>query len=172
MKINTISNKEAIDLPITWGHAPTPFGSQAIVAWSERGLCYVGFRSDDEPGMRRRWPDACFTRDDKQANELMQSLFEHPDKQTLLLKGTPLQIAVWRALLDIPHGQTTSYSDIARQAGYPRAIRAVASAVGRNDLSWIVPCHRVVRRDGSLGGYYWGLPLKTRILKWEQTNPR
>lgn len=85
----------------------------------------------------------------------------------LLLTGTPLQVAVWQALAAIPAGETRSYSEVARMAGYPRAIRAAASAVGSNPVSWLIPCHRVIRIDGGLGGYGWGLDMKRAMLDCE-----
>lgn len=91
--------------------------------------------------------------------------------ETLHLLGTEFQIAVWQALLQIPRGTTVSYAQIAQQIGRPLAVRAVGSAVGSNPVSLIVPCHRVVRADGSLGGYFWGLELKNRLLKDEGALP-
>ena len=81
--------------------------------------------------------------------------------------GTAFQKAVWNALLTIPYGKTCSYSDIAMQIGRPKAVRAVAQAIGRNPISIIIPCHRVVGKDGSLTGYQWGIPIKEALLKIE-----
>ena len=81
--------------------------------------------------------------------------------------GSPLNIKVWEALLHIPTGHVTSYTQIAAAAGAPRAVRAAASAVGRNPISLLIPCHRVLRQSGELGGYHWGLPLKRALLGWE-----
>jgi AraC family transcriptional regulator of adaptative response/methylated-DNA-[protein]-cysteine methyltransferase len=81
--------------------------------------------------------------------------------------GAPFQIKVWEALLAIPSGQVTTYSEIARSIGNAKAARAVGSAVGRNPISWLIPCHRALRRDGELGGYHWGLPLKRAMLAYE-----
>lgn len=168
MKINVISPREAAGLPVTWGRCPTPWGVEGLVAWAERGLVYIGLMPDLGE-LEWRWPEAVLTRDDAAATRLAADIFSpRAGNHTLLFKGTPLQIAVWRALLEIPFGQTTSYAAVAAAAGYPRAIRAAASAVGRNDLSYLVPCHRVIRTDSSLGGYYSGLPLKEKILAWER----
>jgi AraC family transcriptional regulator of adaptative response/methylated-DNA-[protein]-cysteine methyltransferase len=81
--------------------------------------------------------------------------------------GAPFQIKVWEALLQIPSGQVTTYSDIADAIGHPRAVRAVGTAVGRNPVSWLIPCHRALRKSGGLGGYHWGLPVKRAMLAWE-----
>ncbi|MEM9961595.1 MAG: methylated-DNA--[protein]-cysteine S-methyltransferase, partial [Pseudomonadota bacterium] len=85
----------------------------------------------------------------------------------LYLIGAPFQIKVWEALLAIPSGHVTTYSEIAKAIGHPKAMRAVGSAVGRNPISWLIPCHRAIRRDGALGGYRWGLPVKRAMLAWE-----
>ncbi len=74
---------------------------------------------------------------------------------------------MWGALLQIPTGHVTTYSDIARAIGHPQAVRAVGTAVGRNPISWLIPCHRAIRKSGGLGGYHWGLPVKRAILAWE-----
>ena len=85
----------------------------------------------------------------------------------LLLSGSPLQLNVWEALLSIPSGYVTTYSDIAQNIGNPKAVRAVGTAVGRNPVSWLIPCHRALRKSGALGGYHWGLPVKRALLARE-----
>ena len=85
----------------------------------------------------------------------------------LHLIGAPFQIKVWEALLAIPSGHVTTYSEIARAIGHPRAVRAVGTAVGRNPVSFLIPCHRALRKSGGLGGYHWGLPVKRAMLAWE-----
>ena len=85
----------------------------------------------------------------------------------LVLIGTDFEVRVWETLLRIPMGRAVSYSDIARHLGKPQASRAVGSAVGRNPISFVVPCHRVLRGDGSLGGYHWGLTRKQALIGWE-----
>ncbi|MFQ3183514.1 MAG: AraC family transcriptional regulator of adaptative response [Octadecabacter sp.] len=85
----------------------------------------------------------------------------------MYLIGAPFQLKVWEALLSIPSGHVTSYSEIAQSIGIPRAMRAVGTAVGRNPISWLIPCHRALRKSGALGGYHWGLPVKRALLAWE-----
>ncbi|MCL4145803.1 UNVERIFIED_CONTAM: hypothetical protein GTU68_056454 [Idotea baltica] len=85
----------------------------------------------------------------------------------LHLIGAPFQLKVWEALLQIPSGHVTTYSEIATRIGKPRAVRAVGTAVGRNPVSWLIPCHRALRKSGGLGGYHWGLPVKRAMLAWE-----
>ncbi len=98
-------------------------------------------------------------------HELLQKAVKEPG--TLLLVGTPLQQAVWKALLEIPKGSTVTYQDLAVKIGKPKAYRAVANAVGANPISPLIPCHRVIRKGGALGGYYWGLEAKKKLLKAE-----
>jgi AraC family transcriptional regulator, regulatory protein of adaptative response / methylated-DNA-[protein]-cysteine methyltransferase len=95
-----------------------------------------------------------------------------PAELSLDLRGTPFQTQVWRALLKVPHGTTCSYSELAQRVGKPRAVRAVANACGRNPVGLLVPCHRIVRNDGSLGGYYGGVEKKKRLLDHERATMR
>lgn len=110
-----------------------------------------------------------------QSAQWLQSLSElprsHPLRQSQIygrLHGSPFQLLVWRALTTIPFGQTASYREFATRIGRPKAARAVARAIGSNPLAWIIPCHRVIGSSGDLTGYRWGLPLKNRLLQWEQ----
>ncbi len=149
----------------SWRLGVGPFGhSRAVVAEWEGAPVLVGlyFDPSDEPSV-----------DDASGAErtLLDTLWmRRPDparRLRLWLHGTPLQLAVWQALSAIPAGETRSYSEVAQMAGYPRAIRAAASAVGSNPVSWMIPCHRVIRSDGSLGGYHWGLAMKRAMLACE-----
>jgi AraC family transcriptional regulator, regulatory protein of adaptative response / methylated-DNA-[protein]-cysteine methyltransferase len=88
------------------------------------------------------------------------------------LHGTPFQMQVWKEMLRVPHGATCSYTELARRVGKPRAVRAVASACARNPVGLLVPCHRIVRQDGSLGGYYWGLDKKQKLLDHERATQK
>ena len=91
------------------------------------------------------------------------------DEIVLHLHGTDFQIQVWKALLEIPFGKTSTYSDIAIAIKNPQALRAVGTAIGRNPVAVIIPCHRVLRSDGGIGGYYWGIEKKKMLLEWEQS---
>lgn len=110
--------------------------------------------------------ELCFL--DEVAEKLLPThpLFEGADIP-FSLKGTPFQIKVWEALLQIPRGETRTYADIARAVGSPKAVRAVGSACGKNKIAFLIPCHRVVASDGKLGGYRWGLERKKAMLAWE-----
>lgn len=117
----------------------------------------------------RRWPRATFVEDPMMLRPWVLAAFgaSAQEETPLYLIGAPFQIKVWEALLSVPSGQVTTYSEIAGAVGLPRAVRAVGTAVGRNPISFLIPCHRALRRDGGLGGYHWGLPVKRAILAWE-----
>lgn len=161
-------------LNILWGWFESPFGP-ALIMGTERGICGVGFAAETgaEAAMadlRSRWPKAMFVEDPTPLEPLAREAFPLDDKETaprLFLIGAPFQIKVWEALMQIPTGHVTTYSDIARAIGHPKAVRAVGTAVGRNPISWLIPCHRALRKSGGLGGYHWGLPVKRAMLAWE-----
>lgn len=160
-------------LTISWGLFFTPFG-QALAMATDRGLCGLAFT--DEGGtdaamadMASRWPKATYLRDDASLAPYMSTAFggANPAETKLHLIGAPFQIKVWEALLQIPTGHVTTYSEIAGAVGHANAVRAVGTAVGRNPISWLIPCHRAMRKSGGLGGYHWGLPVKRAMLAWE-----
>jgi AraC family transcriptional regulator, regulatory protein of adaptative response / methylated-DNA-[protein]-cysteine methyltransferase len=159
-------------LEIRYGWFDSPFGL-AIVMGTDRGLCGMGFATDigeDEAmqDLQRRWPKATYVEDaDRLRPWVTQCFGLAANGPPLFLIGAPFQIKVWEALMRIPSGQVTTYSDIANSIGHPGAMRAVGSAVGRNPVSFLIPCHRAMRRDGGLGGYHWGLVRKRAMLAWE-----
>lgn len=161
-------------LTIRWGMADSPFGPVLAMA-TERGLCGLAFTAETGEAaamtdMRARWPAAEYVEDPQSVGPAVAAAFaphRYGNGPDLHLIGGPFQIKVWEALLRIPSGQVTTYSDIARAVGNPRAVRAVGTAVGRNPISFLIPCHRALRRDGALGGYHWGLPVKRAMLAWE-----
>jgi AraC family transcriptional regulator of adaptative response/methylated-DNA-[protein]-cysteine methyltransferase len=164
-------------LDIAWGYHPSPFGSALIMA-TERGVAGLAFAdgADEEQSifedMTRRWPAATFTNaPEKTAPYAMRvftpELWSKSDPLKLVLIGTDFEVRVWDALLKLPLGQAITYSDLAAHVCSPRAARAVGSAVGRNPISFVVPCHRVLRKDGGLGGYHWGVTRKQAIIGWE-----
>ena len=118
-----------------------------------------------------RWPNATFVEDPMMLRPWVNIAYGlesgEGEKAPLYLIGAPLQIKVWEALLKIPSGHVSSYSEIAQSIGKPKAVRAVGTAVGRNPISYLIPCHRALRKSGELGGYHWGLPVKRAILAWE-----
>lgn len=161
-------------LTIHWGWFDSPFGP-ALVMGTERGICGIGFAAETGAeatmaDLRARWPEAAFVEDRARLRPWALSAFgtEGGTRRTpVLLIGAPFQIKVWEALLRIPSGHVTTYGEIAGSIGHPAAVRAVGTAVGRNPVSFLIPCHRALRKSGGLGGYHWGLPVKRAMLAWE-----
>jgi AraC family transcriptional regulator of adaptative response/methylated-DNA-[protein]-cysteine methyltransferase len=158
-------------LHIRWGWFESPFGA-ALVTGTERGICGMAFAAETGRAaafedLCRRWPRAAFAEDPGALAPWVEAAFGGAGEAPLLLSGAPFQIKVWEALISIPSGHVTTYSDIAAAIGHPRAVRAVGNAVGRNPVSWLIPCHRALRKSGGLGGYHWGLPVKRAMLAWE-----
>lgn len=163
-------------LVFTYGFHPSPFGEALIVA-APRGLAGIGFVDDGDrlvalDDMRARWPRARFVEDAAATGTLATRVFDakrwRPDEPlNVVLIGTDFEVRVWRTLLRIPLGRATTYSKVAETIGAPKASRAVGAAVGKNPISFVVPCHRVIGRSGALTGYHWGLNRKRAILGWE-----
>lgn len=162
-------------LQIRYGIHDTPFG-QALIATTIRGICNLNFldATNDyiEQILRQAWPNAELICDQHTTQPLHDQIFSIATSKkqkplTLLVKGTNFQIQVWRALLNIPSGGITTYQTIAQIIGRPTATRAVGNALGNNPIGYLIPCHRVIRESGELGGYRWGLERKTMILGWE-----
>jgi len=163
---------------IRWSIADTALG-RALVATTERGICMIELGEDAdalEGKLHVEFPKAQLERVDAGRDEFLaprlravaDALAGRQAQVPVDLIGTAFQKKVWDALMKIPHGQTRSYAQIAQQIGHPRSSRAVANACANNHVAIVVPCHRVVRGDGSLGGYRWGLPLKQRVLERER----
>ena len=160
-------------LTIYWGWFESPFGL-SLVMGTDKGICGIGFASEAGEAatmqdLRGRWPGAAFVEDPMRLRPWVLAAYgaEKNEAAPLYLIGAPFQIKVWEALLSIPSGHVTTYSEIAASIGHPRAVRAVGTAVGRNPISLLIPCHRALRKSGGLGGYHWGLPVKRSILAWE-----
>ncbi len=157
-------------LCIHWGWFPSPFGEMLIMG-TARGICGLGFsaefgRARTLQDMKARWPRADFEHNSGALEPQVKAVLGG-EPANLLMIGAPFQIKVWEALLAIPSGQVTTYGEIARHIGNPKVVRAVGTAVGRNPVSWLIPCHRALRKSGGLGGYHWGLPVKRALLAWE-----
>jgi AraC family transcriptional regulator of adaptative response/methylated-DNA-[protein]-cysteine methyltransferase len=161
-------------LTILWGWFDSPFGA-ALVMGTQKGICGIGFAAETgtEATMEdlvSRWPKAEFVEDPMRLQPWAASAFGMATKRRetpIILIGAPFQIKVWEALLRIPSGHVTTYGEIAGSIGHPAAVRAVGTAVGRNPISFVIPCHRALRKSGGLGGYHWGLPVKRAMLAWE-----
>ena len=152
----------------------TPFG-EVLVASTHKGICLIWFaenRNKAIAALSKRFPDTSI---EEKAEELHQAIlhFFQPDdskwpKLHVQVQGSPFQLKVWKALLQIPFGQLTNYKNIADQIEQPNASRAVGTAIGKNPIAFLIPCHRVVQTNGQLGGYMWGINRKSAIIKWEQ----
>ncbi|MGR3461359.1 MAG: methylated-DNA--[protein]-cysteine S-methyltransferase [Roseovarius sp.] len=158
-------------LGIRYGWFDSPFG-EALAMGTDRGLCGLAFASEvgREAAMadlRARWPEADYAEDPAAIAPWVKAGFAGRGEARLHMIGPPFGIKVWEALLNIPSGHVTTYSEIARAIGHPRAVRAVGTAVGRNPVSLLIPCHRALRKSGGLGGYHWGLPVKRAMLARE-----
>lgn len=162
-------------LAIRHGVHDSPFGP-CLLMHTERGICGLAFLDEGDDGrtladMASRWPNAHLVSDPAPGAELAARAFaargSGGDPLTLLMHGTPFQIQVWQALLRIPAGAVTSYQALAGYIGKPNAARAVGTAGGANPISYLVPCHRVIRKSGALGGYHWGLGRKLAMLSEE-----
>jgi len=165
-----------LGLTMRFGFHPSPFGEAILIA-TERGLAGLGFVDDGDrqaalADMTRRWPKAEYIEDEAATAPLARRIFNPSQWQAeqplrVVLIGTDFEVRVWQTLLRIPRDRATTYSDIARHIGKPAACRAVGAAVGKNPISFVVPCHRVLGRSGALTGYHWGLTRKQAILGWE-----
>jgi AraC family transcriptional regulator of adaptative response/methylated-DNA-[protein]-cysteine methyltransferase len=162
-------------LCIDYGHYATPFG-WLLLAGTPRGLCHGAFVDQASGGLddlMKRWPNATWVAHPQRYQHHVAHWFDPsqglPQQPiSVLVKGTNFQVQVWRALLHIPEGQVCHYADIAEQIDRPRAVRAVGTAIGQNPVAWLIPCHRVIRQSGALGGYRWGLTRKYLMLTTEQ----
>jgi AraC family transcriptional regulator of adaptative response/methylated-DNA-[protein]-cysteine methyltransferase len=166
-------------LEMAYGFHPSPFGDALLIV-TERGLAGLAFVDEDKAQtredvlaeMKGRWPKARLAAAPERTAPFVRQIFDpaawSQDRPVrLVMIGTDFEVRVWESLLRIPMGRAVSYQDIARHLGQPTAARAVGSAVGRNPISFVVPCHRVLRGDGSLGGYHWGLTRKRALIGWE-----
>ena len=166
---------------IDYGFVGCPFGIALIMA-TQKGVCGLAFGDEGEENsmmedMCARWPRATYRENETRSEKIAQQIFETAGSElSLHLIGTPWQIKVWQALLDIPSGKVTTYRSIAERVHSTKASRAVGTAVGRNPISWLIPCHRVLGSDGALHGYHWGLSRKRSMLALEaarrQESPR
>lgn len=164
---------EGEHLAINYSFAESPFG-EILVASTEKGICFMAFADDREntfQQLKLAFPKSRLT----QTVDLIQQnalyIFSHDwtklDLIKLHLKGSPFQLKVWQALLQIPLGQLNSYATIAKAIHQPRAMRAVGTAIGSNPVAFLIPCHRVIQSNGQVGGYMWGTTRKTAMIGWE-----
>ncbi|WP_050424074.1 methylated-DNA--[protein]-cysteine S-methyltransferase [Bradyrhizobium tropiciagri] len=163
-------------MTLRYGFHASPFGTAIVIA-TDRGLAGLAFADpgDEQTAfadMKRRWPNATYVEDTDGTTALAQRVFDtrlwRADQPLrVVLIGTDFEVRVWETLLKIPMGRAVSYSDIACNINSPKASRAVGAAVGRNPVSFVVPCHRALGKSGALTGYHWGITRKQAMLGWE-----
>lgn len=145
-----------------------------ILASTAKGICHMAFETDKNQAVAHlinRFPNAVLEQKSDEIQQTALKFFQSDSSQLsevkLHLKGTDFQLKVWESLLKIPMGQLTTYGDIAKEIGKPSASRAVGTAIGKNPIAFLIPCHRVIQASGQLGGYMWGTTRKTAIIGWE-----
>lgn len=163
------------NLKINYSFSEIPFG-EIITASTEKGVCFMAFTENKENALRdlvNKFPNASFfeKQDEFQKNAL--SIFTKDWSELgaikLHLKGTDFQLKVWESLLTIPMGKLSTYGNLAREIGSPKASRAVGTAIGSNPVAFLIPCHRVIQSTGKIGGYMWGSDRKKMMIGWESS---
>lgn len=161
------------NLEINYCFAESPFG-KLIVASTTKGVCHIAFEEDDAQALvtlKHRFPNAAYHqmvgKFQQDALFIFQKDWSQLDKIKLHLNGTPFQLKVWESLLKVPMGGLSTYGDIAKNIGRPKAARAVGTAIGSNPVAFLIPCHRVIQGSGNIGGYMWGPTRKSAIIGWE-----
>jgi AraC family transcriptional regulator of adaptative response/methylated-DNA-[protein]-cysteine methyltransferase len=165
--------KHGDGVQLDYGFGETLFG-KALVAWTPRGVNFLGFCEENGAEstfatLKEQWAKAKFRENPTAAQRWLDDIFSGSDEKPipLWLRGSPFQLKVWEALLEIPEGTHTTYGRVAERIGHPGAARAVGSAIGSNPVSWIIPCHRVIRQMGEMGGYRWGGFTKRAMIGFE-----
>lgn len=171
IRVKRMRAEEEKSTTITYNAYPSRFGN-ILLASTHAGICYAAFGQEEvtENELRQRYPQARFVKGEAAVHDTARTCiadFKQPAAISLHIKATDFQWDVWNALLCIPQGKTSTYGTIANAIRRPRAVRAVGTAVGQNPVSYFIPCHRVIRTDGSLGGYHWGIELKKELLHYE-----
>ena len=169
-------------LQIRYGVHPSPFGLM-FLALTDKGICELAFGTEEvlekeAEALLKRWPAAQVFHDPQSTAHTAGRLFSprygtqdgHESGFHLFVKGTNFQVNVWRALLRVREGSLISYKQLARLTGNPTAVRATASAVGANPVSYLIPCHRILRSSGALGGYHWGIDRKRAMIAWDSAH--
>ena len=165
-------NKTTTSFPkISYQFKNSSFG-ETLIMNSEMGLCGLAFcdnfgKDTVLTDMKLRWPKANYKEDIIFSDKEFKSILDQTKQVQLCLIGSKLQVQVWKALLKIPPGKVISYMTLAKYIGKPKAVRTIATTIGKNPLCWLIPCHRVLRSNGELGGYHWGLNIKRKMLTFE-----
>ncbi len=167
------AKRKGLGVEVNFGYGKTPFG-EALLGWTGKGICFLGFGHEEGrdhlwSNFRHQWPDAILSEDNPLAELKLAEIFTGSEQKELKiwLRGSPFQLRVWEALLNLPAGAHCTYGQLASLAGNARASRATGTAIGRNPVSWLIPCHRVINSLGTLGGYRWGITTKQAMIGYE-----
>lgn len=167
------AKRKGLGVKIQYGYGITPFG-EALLAWTSRGICFLSFCDEKDRRhcwneFQQQWPDAELFEDNTKATLKLINIFSGTNQKPLKiwLRGSPFQLSVWEALLKLPLGTHCSYAQLASAAGHDGAHRATGTAIGRNPVCWLIPCHRVITSLGTLGGYRWGVNTKQAMIGYE-----
>ncbi len=167
-----------IGLTITYSLSESPFGN-LLIASTKKGICHLVFFDNYQKSLldlKDRFPKANFAEGNDENQRKALSIFGSHSKDLtnikLHLRGTHFQLKVWQALLSVPVGSLVTYSEIAQHIGKPKSQRATGTAIGRNPVSYLIPCHRVIKATGEIGGYMWGSDRKAAIIGWEASKNR
>jgi len=167
------ARSKGLGVNVSFGYGKTPFG-EALLGWTDKGICFLGFAHDE--GRDRLWshfrqqlPDAVLSKEASQAELKLTEIFTGSERKELRiwLRGSPFQLRIWEALLSLPTGVHCTYGQLAALTGNAGASRATGTAIGRNPVSWLIPCHRVINSLGTLGGYRWGVNTKQAMIGYE-----
>jgi len=159
---------------IYYGYTTSPFGT-CFIATINNNICLLQFPGkEDNPldELKKRWKNAMLVEDITHIEKIAYTIFKQPStrKISVQVQGTPFQLNVWQTLMEVPFACLLSYEELAIRSGHRKAIRAVASAVARNPIAYLIPCHRIIRKNGEMGNYRWGKEIKKSILDWENKN--
>ena len=167
------AKRKGLGVDVSYGYGSTPFG-EALLAWTDRGVCFLGFSHEEGKAHTwehfiQQWPDANLNENSSEAKDKLAQIFNVNEQKQLKvwLRGSPFQLRVWEALLELPTGIHCTYGQLASLSGHAGASRATGSAIGRNPVSWLIPCHRVINSLGTLGGYRWGTNTKQAMIGYE-----
>lgn len=169
LQIQILKNK--ISVEIHYGFHKTEFGL-CLIGLIDQAICHFSFHDNEDWGLlelQKEWPQTKLIPEQERIAKIIQAIFKNSgQKFSVALKGTPFQIEVWQHLVKIPAGKTFSYQEIAHAIGKPSATRAVASAIAKNKVAYLIPCHRVIRKSGAIHNYRWGMERKKQLLAFEK----
>ncbi len=167
------ARRRGLGVEVSFGYGKTPFG-EALLCWTDKGICFLGFGHEEgraylRSQFRQQWPDAILSEDNPSAELKLTEIFTASEQKGLKvwLRGSPFQLRIWEALLNLPSGVHFTYGQLASISGNARASRAIGTAIGCNPVSWLIPCHRVINSLGALSGYRWGINTKQAMIGYE-----